>query len=45
MAGGFDLFYYSKLDGEGGNPTLKKKSLAKHFELKETYDLCDIWRT
>ena len=44
MAGDFDLFFNSKLDAAGGNPTLKRKSLAKLIELKEAYDLCDIWR-
>ena len=29
---------------EGGDPTIKKKSLAKLIEPKEFYDLCDIWR-
>ena len=44
MAGDFNLFFNSNLDAAGGNPTLKKKSLAKLIELKEAYDLCDIWR-
>ena len=44
MAGDFNLFFNSKLEAQGGNPTLKKKSLAKLIEFKETYDLCDIWR-
>ena len=44
MAGDFDLFFNSKLEAQGGNPILKKKSLAKLIEFKETYDLCDIWR-
>ena len=44
MAGDFNLFFDSKLDAQGGNPTIKKKSLAKLIELKENYDLCDIWR-
>ena len=44
MAGDFNLFFDSKLDTQGGNPTVKKKSLAKLIELKENYDLCDIWR-
>ena len=43
MAGDFNLFFDSKLDEQGGNPIIKKKSLAK-LELKENYDLCDIWR-
>ena len=44
MARDFNLFFNSKLEGQGRNPTLKKKSLAKLIELKETYDRCDIWR-
>ena len=44
MAGDFNLFFNSELEAQGGNPTLKKKSLAKLNEFKETYDLCDIWR-
>ena len=44
MAGDFNLFFNSKLEAQGGNLTLKKKSLAKLIEFKETYDLCDIWR-
>ena len=42
MAGDFNLFLDSKLDAQGGNPTIKKKSLAKLIELKKPYDLCDI---
>ena len=38
------LFFDSKLDAQGGNPTIRKKSLAKLTELKENYDLCDKWR-
>ena len=44
MAEDFNLFFNSKLEAQGGNPTLKKKSLAKLIEFKETYDLCNIWR-
>ena len=44
MARDFNLFFNSKLEAQGGNPTIKKKSLAKLIELKETYGLCDIWR-
>ena len=44
MAGDFNLFFNSNLDAAGGNPTLKRKYLAKFIELKEAYDLCDIWR-
>ena len=42
MAGDFNLFFDSKLNAQGGNPTIKKKSLAKIIELKESYNLCDI---
>ena len=44
MAGDFNLFFNSKLEAQGGNPTLKKNSLAELIEFKGTYDLCDIWR-
>ena len=38
MAGDFSLFFGSKLEAQGGNPTIKKKTLAKLIELKEIYD-------
>ena len=44
MGENFNLFFNPKLDAQGGNPTIKKKSLAKFMELKESYELCDIWR-
>ena len=44
MPGDFNLFFNSKLETHGRNPTLKKKSLAKPIEFKETYDIFDIWR-
>ena len=36
MAGDFNLVFNSKFEAQGGNPTLKKKSLAKLIEFKET---------
>ena len=36
--------FYSKLEAQGGNPTMKKNSLAELMELKGSYDLCGIWR-
>ena len=36
MAEDFNLFFNSKLEAQGGNPTLNKKSLAKLIEFKET---------
>ena len=44
LAGDFNLYLNSKLDAKGGKPTIKKKSVAKLTQLKESYDLCDIWR-
>ena len=44
MAGDFNLFFNSKLEAQGENPILKKKSSAKLIEFKEIYDLCDILR-
>ena len=43
MAGDFNLFFNSKLDGQGGNPSSRKKALAKLIDFKENYDLCGIW--
>ena len=40
----FSLFFNTSFETQGGNPILKKKSLAKLIEVKETLDLCDIWR-
>ena len=44
LAGDFNFFFDTSLDSYGGKPTLKKKSIAKFIELKEKFDLCDIWR-
>ena len=45
MAGDFNLFFDSKSDAQGGNPTITKKSLAKLIELKENYDLWGVRNT
>ena len=42
MTGDFNLIINSKLKAQGGNPTLRKESLAKLIELKESYDLNEI---
>ena len=34
MSGDFNLFFNSKLEAQGGNPTLKRRSLGKLIELK-----------
>ena len=40
----FNFFFNTSLDSYGGKPTLKNKFMAKFIELKEKFDLCDIWR-
>ena len=42
--GDFNLIIDCKLETNGGNPVLKKKSLAKLIEINESLNLCDIWR-
>ena len=44
MAGDFNLFCDSKLDVQGGNSTLKNKSLAKIIEFTGTKELRRLWR-
>ena len=44
LAGDFNFFFDTSLDSYRGKPTLKNKSIAKFIELKEKFDLCDIWR-
>ena len=44
LVGDLNVFSDSKLETKGGKPSLKQKSVAKLLELKEEYDLCDIWR-
>ena len=42
FAGDFNLFFDQKLESAGGNPILKKLSVSKLIELKESLNLCDI---
>ena len=44
LAGDLNAVFNRKLEPKGGKPSLKQKSVAKILELKEEYDLCDIWR-
>ena len=44
LAGDFILFFGSNLEAVGDKPVLKEKSLVIMVELKEEYDLCNIWR-
>ena len=44
FAGDFDIFFNSKLEAKGGKSLPKKKSNAKLVGIKESLDICDIWR-
>ena len=44
LGGDFNVFFNLSLEASGGNPVLKKKSIAKLIQLKEKFSLCDIWR-
>ena len=44
LADDFNFFFDISLESYGRKPTLKKKSVAKFIELKEKFDLCNIWR-
>ena len=44
LGGDSNLFLDSVLEAEGGGLVLKKSSVSKLNEIKEKYNLCDIWR-
>ena len=44
LTGDFNLFFNFTLETKGGNPSLKRRSLRKLIEIKETWDVCDIWK-
>ena len=44
FAGDFNIFFNAKLEAKGGKPLLKRKSITKLAEIKESLDICDIWR-
>ena len=44
LGGHFNVIFDISLESLGGNPCLKKKSIAKLIQIKEKFDLCDIWR-
>ena len=43
-AGKFNFLFNVKFESYRGNPVFKKRFVRKIFELKETYNLTDIWR-
>ena len=45
FGGDLNLFFNSKLEASGGNPSFKNHSVGKLIELREKFDLNDIWRT
>ena len=42
FGGDFNLFFEAKSEKQRGSPVLKKKSLAKLMQIKQSFDLCDI---
>ena len=44
FGGDFNLIFDVLLDASGGNPTLKKRSVAKILNIIEKMDACDIFR-
>ena len=46
LGGDLNLVFDCNLEACNGNPVLKKKSLikSKFIEIKESLNLCDIWR-
>ena len=44
LTGDFNCLFDTSLESYRRKPTLKKKSIGKFIELKEKFDLCDIWR-
>ena len=44
FGGDFNLFFNSKLEASGGNPLFKHHSVGRLIELKEKFNLNNIWR-
>ena len=44
LGGDLNFYFDSLLEVKGGNPVLRKKSVATTIEIKKVFDLCDIWR-
>ena len=44
FAGDFIILLDTSLDGKGGTPTFKFRSINKLIKLHKTLDLCGIWR-
>ena len=44
FGGDFNMLFEAKSEAQGGNPVLKKNSLAKLIQIKKKFNLCDVWR-
>ena len=44
FSGDFNTFFNASLEATGGYAKLKSRSICKFLELKDKFDLCDIWR-
>ena len=44
IGGYFNVIFDISRKSLGGNPCLKKKSLEKMIQIKEKFNLCEIWR-
>ena len=44
FSGDFNTFFNAPLEATGGNAKLKTRTVGKFLELKDKFDLCDIWR-
>ena len=44
FVGDFNIIFDSFLDAQGGNPILKKHTVAKTIQMKQRLNLVDIWR-
>ena len=44
LGGDFNFIFDISLESLGGNPCLKKESIVKLIQIKEKFDLYDIWR-
>ena len=45
LAGDFNFFTGTKLEVMGRRPALKRKALVKQIEIKDGFELCEIWGT
>ena len=44
FSGDFNVFFDTNYGAQGGDPTLKKKLIAKLIHITESVELCDISR-